>query len=137
MALTYLYYRTSLTGELCQILLSEMSLPRIKVPIKKLLPNVLGRLGKEKPSKRRCKGACVQRKFSATSTVLVRFIYAPYNSQAQGHSQDWPKGGAHLEHYTRTTPKTREENLELGISRGQYPEPRGCLSPLSPPPPPA
>ena len=32
------------------ILLSEISLPEIEVPIEKLLPDVLGRLGKEKPS---------------------------------------------------------------------------------------
>ena len=33
-----------------QVLLSEMSLPGIKVLIEKLLSKILGRLGKEKPS---------------------------------------------------------------------------------------
>ena len=42
-----------------QILLSEMSLPGVEVPIEKLLPKILGRLGKENHSKRRCKVSCL------------------------------------------------------------------------------
>ena len=41
-----------LKGNSHQILLSEMSLPGVEVPIEKLLPKLLGRLGKENPSKR-------------------------------------------------------------------------------------
>ena len=63
-----------LKGNSHQILLSEMSLPGIEVHIEKLLPKILGRLGKENPSKRRCKVAFVQRKCSVTSSV--RFLYA-------------------------------------------------------------
>ena len=66
-------------GNSRQILLSEMSLPGIEVPIEKLLPKILWRLGKENPSKRRCKVAFVQRKCALTSSVLVRFLYATYN----------------------------------------------------------
>ena len=62
-----------------QILLSEMSLPRVEVLIEKLLPKILGRLGKENPSKRQCKVAFVQRKCAVTSTVSVQFLYASYN----------------------------------------------------------
>ena len=36
-----------LKGELSPILLSEMSLPGVEVLIEKLLPKILGRLGKE------------------------------------------------------------------------------------------
>ena len=38
-------------GNSHQILLSEISLPGIKVLIEKLLRNILGRLGKENPQK--------------------------------------------------------------------------------------
>ena len=69
----------TLKGNSYQILLSEMSLPRVEVLIEKLLPKVLGRLGKENPSKRQCKVAFVQRKCAVTSTVSVRFLYASYN----------------------------------------------------------
>ena len=68
-----------LKGNSHQILFSEMSLPGVKVPIEKLLPKILGRLGKENPSKTRCKVAFVQRKCAVTSSVLVRFLYATYN----------------------------------------------------------
>ena len=44
-------------GELSPNLLSEMSLPGVEVLIEKLLPKILGRLGKENPSKRRCQVA--------------------------------------------------------------------------------
>ena len=37
---------------------------------------------KEKPSKRRPRGAFVQCKFGVTSLVLVRSMYAPHKSQA-------------------------------------------------------
>ena len=60
-----------------------MSLPGIEVPIEKLLPKILGRLGKEKPSKRRRKYAFVDRKFGVTSSVSVQFLYALYNNQAE------------------------------------------------------
>ena len=66
---------TSLKGNSHQILLSEMSLPGFEVPIEKLLPKILGRLGKENPSERRCKVAFVQCKCA----VSVRFLYATYN----------------------------------------------------------
>ena len=68
-----------LKGNSHQILLSEMSLPGVEVLIEKLLPQILGRLGKKNPSKRRCKVAFVQRKCAVTSTVSVRFLYASYN----------------------------------------------------------
>ena len=70
---------TFLKGNSHQILLSEMSLPGVEVLIEKLLPKILGRLGKENPSKRQCKVAFVQRKCAVASTVLVRFLYATYN----------------------------------------------------------
>ena len=69
----------SLKGNSHQVLLSEMSLPGVEVLIDKLLPKILGRLGKENPSKRRCKVAFVQRKCAVTSSVSVRFLYASYN----------------------------------------------------------
>ena len=62
-----------------QILLSEMGLPGVEALIEKLLPKILERLGKENPSKRRCKIAFVQRKCAVTSSVSVRFLYAWYN----------------------------------------------------------
>ena len=68
-----------LKGNSHQILLSEKSLPGIEVRIEKSLPKILGRLGKENPSKRRSKVAFVQRKCSVTSSVSVRFLYALYN----------------------------------------------------------
>ena len=68
-----------LKGNSHQILLSKMSLPGVEVLIEKLLPKILGRLGKENPSKRQCKVAFVQRKCAVTSTVSVRFLYASYN----------------------------------------------------------
>ena len=39
-------------GNSHQISLSEMSLPGVEVLIEKLLPKILGRLGKENPSKK-------------------------------------------------------------------------------------
>ena len=68
-----------LKGNSHQILFSEMSLLGVEVPIEKLLHKILGRLGEENPSKRRCKVAFVQRKCAVTSTVSVRFLYATYN----------------------------------------------------------
>ena len=68
-----------LKGNSHQILLSEMSLPGVEVLIEKLLPGILGRLGKENPSERRCKVAFVQRKCAVTSSVSVQFLYASYN----------------------------------------------------------
>ena len=68
-----------LKGNSHQILLSGLSLPGVKVLIEKLLPKILGRFGKENPSKRRCKVAFVQRKCAVKSTVSVRFLYATYN----------------------------------------------------------
>ena len=44
--------QSRLKGNSHQILLSEMSLPGVEVLIEKLLPKILGRLGKENPSKR-------------------------------------------------------------------------------------
>ena len=70
---------SNLKGNSHQILLSEMSLPGIEVLTEKLLPKILVRLGKENPSKRRCKVAFVQRKCAVTSSVWVRFLYATYN----------------------------------------------------------
>ena len=72
-----------LKGNSHQILLSEMSMPGVEVLIEKLLPKILGRLGKENPSKRRCKVAFVQRKCAVTSSVSVRFLYATYNSSGK------------------------------------------------------
>ena len=69
----------TLKGNSHQILLSEVSLPGIRVLIEKLLPKILGRLGKENPSKRLCKVTFVQRKCAVTSTVSVRFLYASCN----------------------------------------------------------
>ena len=54
-----------------QILFSEMSLPGVEVLIEKLLPKILGRLGKENPSKQQCKVAFLQRKCAVTSSVSV------------------------------------------------------------------
>ena len=68
----------TLKGNSHQILLSEMSLPGVEALIEKLLPKILGRLGKENPSKRRCKVAFVQRKCAVMSSVSVRFLYARY-----------------------------------------------------------
>ena len=42
---------TTLNGELSPNLLSEMSLPGVEVLVEKWLPKILGRLGKENPSK--------------------------------------------------------------------------------------
>ena len=56
-----------------------MSLPGVEVLIEKLLPKILGRLGKENPSKRRCKVCFVRHKCAVTSSVSVRFLYATYN----------------------------------------------------------
>ena len=56
-----------------------MSLPEVEVLIEKLLPKILGRLGKENPTKRLCKVAFVQRKCDVMSSVLVQFLYAMYN----------------------------------------------------------
>ena len=69
----------TLKGNSHQILLSEMSLPEVEVLIEKLLRKILGRLGKENPSKRQCKVAFVQRKCAVTSTVSVQSLYASYN----------------------------------------------------------
>ena len=60
-----------LLGNSHQILLSEMSLPGIEVLIEKLLPKILGRLGNENPSQRRCKVAFVQCKCAVTLSVSV------------------------------------------------------------------
>ena len=60
-----------------------MSLPGLEVLIEKLLPKILGRLGKENPSKKQCKVAFVQRKIAVTSTVSVRFLYARATNQAK------------------------------------------------------
>ena len=68
-----------LKGNSHQSLLSEMSLPGIEVLLEKLLLKILGKLGKDNPSKRRCKVAFVQRKCAVTSSVSVRFLYATYN----------------------------------------------------------
>ena len=54
----------------------------------------------------------------------------------QGRSQNWPKGGAHLqfEHFTRTTPKAGgERTSNLGIWQGPFQNQGGCLSPISSP----
>ena len=66
-------------GNSHQIILSEMSLPGIEVHVEKLLPKILGRLGKENPSKRQCKVVFVQHKCSVTSSVSVRFLYGMHN----------------------------------------------------------
>ena len=66
-----------------QTLLPEMSLPGIKVPIEKLLPQILGRLGKDSSSERRCKGAFVQHEFGVMPSVLVQFLYATYTGQGK------------------------------------------------------
>ena len=66
-------------GELSLNLLSKVSLPVIKVLIEKFLSEILGRLGRENPSRRRFKVALVQRKCSVTSSASVRYLYATYN----------------------------------------------------------
>ena len=71
-----------LKGNSHQILLSGMSVPGVEVLIEKLLPKMIGRLGKENPSKIRYKVAFVQRKCALTSSVLVRFLYATYNKSS-------------------------------------------------------
>ena len=63
-----------LKGNSHQILLSEMSLSGVEVLIEKLMPKILGRLGKENPS-----DVVVQRKCAVTSSVSERFLYATYN----------------------------------------------------------
>ena len=68
-----------LKGNSYHIYFFEMSLPGVEVHIEKLLPKILGRLGKENSSKRRCKVAFVQRKCAVTSSVSVRFLYASNN----------------------------------------------------------
>ena len=73
----------NLKGNSHQILLSEMSLPGVEVLIKKLLPKILGRLGKENLSKSQCKVAFVQRKCAGASSVSVRFLYASYNQSSK------------------------------------------------------
>ena len=60
-----------------------MSLPGVEELIEKLLPKILGRLGKENPSRRQCKVAFVQRKCAVMSSVSVRFLYAPYNQSSK------------------------------------------------------
>ena len=55
----------------------------VDVPAENLLPKILGRLGKGKPSKRRRKGTFVQRKFGAPTSVLVRFLNATYKRQVK------------------------------------------------------
>ena len=55
-----------------------MSLPGVEILIEKLLPKILGRLGKENPYERRYKVAFVKRKCTVTSlvfaTISVRFV---------------------------------------------------------------
>ena len=70
----YLVQRGLLKGNSHQILLSEMSLPGIGVLIEKMLPKILGRLGKQKPSKRRQKVAFVQRKCYTISIHYVQLV---------------------------------------------------------------
>ena len=55
----------------------------LKYLLKSCYPKLLGRLGKENPSKKRCKVAFVQRKCAVMSSVSVRFLYASYNFQAK------------------------------------------------------
>ena len=65
----------TLKGNSHRILLSEMSLPGIEVLIEKLLPKILGRLGKENPSKRLCKVAFVQCcDVVSFGTISVRYV---------------------------------------------------------------
>ena len=71
-----------LKGNSHRILLSDMSLPGMEVRIEKLLPKILGRLGKENPSKRLCKVAFVWRKCAVMSSVSVQFLYAAYNQSS-------------------------------------------------------
>ena len=70
-------------GNSHQILLSEMSLPGVEVLNEKLLPKLLGRLGKENPSKRRCKVAFVQCKCAVMSSVSVHFCTLRTTSPAK------------------------------------------------------
>ena len=70
-----------LKGELSSNLLSEMSLAGVEVLIEKLLPKILGRLGKENPSKSRCKVAlctaqvrCDVVSFGTISVCFVQLI---------------------------------------------------------------
>ena len=64
-----------LKGNSHQISLSEMSLPGVEVVIEKLITKILGRLGKDNPSKRRSKDVFVERKCAMTSSVsAVRYI---------------------------------------------------------------
>ena len=62
---TLIISKCLIKGELSPNLLSEMSLPGVEVFLEKLLPKILGRLGKENPSKRRCNVA----------SVSVQFLY--------------------------------------------------------------
>ena len=69
----------NLKGNSHQILLSEMSLPGIEVLIEKLLPQILVRLRKENPSKRRCKVSClctaqVRCDVVSFGTISVRYV---------------------------------------------------------------
>ena len=52
----------NLKGNSHQIILSEMGLPGIEVLIEKLLPKILGRLGKENPSKKTMRSRLCARK---------------------------------------------------------------------------
>ena len=67
-----------LKGNSHQILLSEMSLPGVEVLIEKFLPNILGRLWKENPSKSRCKVALctahVRCDVVSFGTISVRYV---------------------------------------------------------------
>ena len=73
LAMLHVYYGldgSGFMGNAHQILLSEMSLLGNEVLIEKLLPKILRKLGKENPSKRRCKVAFVQCKCAAKPSVF-------------------------------------------------------------------
>ena len=89
--------RIKLKGNSHQILLSEMSLPGVEVLIEKLLPKILGRLGKENSSKRQCKVAfvvctaqvcCDVIGFGTISVRFVQLIKLKINSACMQGSRE-------------------------------------------------
>ena len=70
-------------GELSPNLLSKVSLPVIKVLIEKFLSEILGRLGKENPSRRRFKVALVQRKCSVMSRRQLQYDICTLRTTSQ------------------------------------------------------
>ena len=80
---------------------------------------------------------CSQLSTFSRHSVPLHWQEASFPTRPRGVARIGPKGSAHLEfeHFTRTTPKGKGENLGFGHFTRTTPEPRGCLSPLSTPPP--